>query len=88
MKINRFSDCRARGCATISRYLSESGYYVLGQWGRNNLEGSKLHAKTIMHVGVPTAEFVILDSGSDIESALELINQPVIKRDVLAEERM
>tara|TARA_B100001248_G_scaffold77748_1_gene56104 strand:+ start:460 stop:1731 length:1272 start_codon:yes stop_codon:yes gene_type:complete len=52
-----------------------------------NLEGSKLHAKTIMQqVNVPTAGFVVLDSNSDIDSALNSYraNPWVIKRDVLA----
>ena len=52
-----------------------------------NLEGSKLHAKEIMkHVGVPTADFKILDETSDIAVALgEYSENPwVIKRDVLA----
>ena len=51
------------------------------------LEGSKLHAKHIMRqVGVPTADFQILDASSDIDSALSLYqdNPWVIKRDVLA----
>jgi phosphoribosylamine--glycine ligase len=51
------------------------------------LEGSKLHAKEIMrHVGVPTADFKILDGSSDIDNALgEYSENPwVIKRDVLA----
>ena len=75
-------------CNSLADTLSESGIPCFGPVGRlANLEGSKLHAKTIMqHVGVPTAEFVILDSGSDIESALESYqsNPWVIKRDVLA----
>ena len=52
-----------------------------------NLEGSKLHAKQIMrHVGVPTADFKILDETSDIDAELDdYSNNPwVIKRDVLA----
>lgn len=75
-------------CNSLADTLSESGIPCFGPVGRlANLEGSKLHAKTIMqHVGVPTAEFVILDSKSDIESALESYqsNPWVIKRDVLA----
>ena len=52
-----------------------------------NLEGSKLHAKEVMkQVGVPTADFKILDGTSNIELALsEYSENPwVIKRDVLA----
>ena len=75
-------------CNSLADTLSESGIPCFGPVGRlANLEGSKLHAKTIMQqVGVPTAEFVILDSKSDIESALESYqsNPWVIKRDVLA----
>ncbi|DAC31223.1 MAG TPA: phosphoribosylamine--glycine ligase, partial [Candidatus Poseidoniaceae archaeon] len=51
------------------------------------LEGSKLFAKQIMRkVGIPTADFQILDAGSDIDTALnDYSSDPwVIKRDVLA----
>ena len=51
------------------------------------LEGSKLFAKQIMRkVGIPTADFQILDAGSDIDAALnDYSSDPwVIKRDVLA----
>ena len=57
----------------ISRYferIRNTMFWASGSTSQSR--GSKLHAKTIMqHVGVPTAEFIILDSGSDIESALE-----------------
>ena len=52
-----------------------------------NLEGSKLHAKQVMkQVGVPTADFKILDKDSNIDLALNeySANPWVIKRDVLA----
>lgn len=53
------------------------------------LEGSKLNAKLAMsEYGVPTAEYLILDDQSDIDSALTLYSQSgepwVVKRDVLA----
>ena len=51
------------------------------------LEGSKLFAKEAMRrAKVPTADYMVLDSSSDIESALaSYSNNPwVIKRDVLA----
>ena len=51
------------------------------------LEGSKLHAKQVMQMNnVPTAKFHVLDSNSDIESALDdfAANPWVVKRDVLA----
>jgi len=51
------------------------------------LEGSKLYAKQIMRqVGIPTADFQILDAESDIDAALDAYssNPWVIKRDVLA----
>ena len=51
------------------------------------LEGSKLHAKQVMQAnGVPTAAFHVLNSESDIESALDdfSANPWVVKRDVLA----
>ena len=51
------------------------------------LEGSKLHAKQVMRVaGVPTADFHVLDSDSDIDAALDdfSANPWVVKRDVLA----
>ena len=51
------------------------------------LEGSKLRAKQAMEeLGVPTAEFFVLDDSSDIRSALDKFsdNPWVIKRDVLA----
>lgn len=53
------------------------------------LEGSKLNAKLAMsEYGVPTAEYLILDDRSDIDSALTLYSQSgepwVVKRDVLA----
>ena len=48
-------------CNSLADTLSESGIPCFGPVGRlANLEGSKLHAKTIMqHVGVPTAEFML-----------------------------
>jgi phosphoribosylamine--glycine ligase len=51
------------------------------------LEGSKLHAKlTMQKAGVPTADYVLLDADSDIDSALDAYaTSPwVVKRDVLA----
>ena len=51
------------------------------------LEGSKLHAKQVMQMNnVPTAKFHVLDSTSDIDSALDDFadNPWVVKRDVLA----
>ena len=51
------------------------------------LEGSKLHAKTIMKENdVPTADYQVLDKNSDIDAALDDFssNPWVIKRDVLA----
>jgi len=51
------------------------------------LEGSKLHAKTIMKENdVPTADYHVLDKNSDIDAALDDFssNPWVIKRDVLA----
>ncbi len=75
-------------CNSLADTLCRSGIPCFGPVGPlANLEGSKLHAKTIMqHVGVPTAGFIILDSESDIDSALESYqaNPWVIKRDVLA----
>ena len=72
----------------ISRYVNRTEYSRFGPTSElANLEGSKLHAKEIMkHVGVPTADFKILDETSDIEDALgEYSDNPwVIKRDVLA----
>jgi len=52
-----------------------------------HLEGSKLHAKQVMHdAGVPTADFHVLDINSDIDAALDdfSANPWVVKRDVLA----
>ena len=52
-----------------------------------HLEGSKLHAKQVMDsVGVPTADFHVLDGNSDIDAALNDFsgNPWVVKRDVLA----
>ena len=52
-----------------------------------HLEGSKLHAKQVMRVaGVPTADFHVLDSDSDIDAALDdfAANPWGVKRDVLA----
>ena len=52
-----------------------------------HLEGSKLHAKQVMRsAGVPTADFHVLDSDSDIDAALDdfSANPWVVKRDVLA----
>ena len=51
------------------------------------LEGSKLHAKQVMrNNGVPTADFHVLEEGSDIDAALDDFagNPWVVKRDVLA----
>ena len=51
------------------------------------LEGSKLRAKqTMRELGVPTADFHVLDQSSDIDAALDDFpsNPWVIKRDVLA----
>ena len=50
------------------------------------LEGSKLHAKQVMHrLGIPTAAFHLIDSHSEIDAALDDFAPPwVVKRDVLA----
>ena len=75
-------------CNFLADRLIEKGISCFGPIATlAELEGSKLHAKQVMaHVGVPTAEYLILDSASDIESALDSYdNNPwVIKRDVLA----
>ena len=52
-----------------------------------HLEGSKLHAKAVMKkANIPTADFHVLDSKSNIDEALDdFAGQPwVVKRDVLA----
>ena len=75
-------------CDGLADMLTEQNIPCFGPTSElANLEGSKLHAKEIMkHVGVPTADFKILDETSDIEAALgEYSDNPwVIKRDVLA----
>ena len=75
-------------CNSLADLLAEEKIPCFGPIGLlANLEGSKLHAKQVMQlVGVPTAGFQILDSDSDIESALAKYsaNPWVIKRDVLA----
>jgi phosphoribosylamine--glycine ligase len=75
-------------CNGLADLLHENSIPCFGPVGElARLEGSKLHAKHIMRqVGVPTADFQILDSSSDIDSALSLYqdNPWVIKRDVLA----
>ncbi len=75
-------------CNSLADVLAEEKIPCFGPIGSlANLEGSKLHAKQIMQlVGVPTAGFQILDSNSNIESALAKYsaNPWVIKRDVLA----
>jgi len=75
-------------CASLADDLAKAGIPCFGPVGiLANLEGSKLHAKQVMHkVGVPTADFVVLDADSDIAAALKSYsNNPwVIKRDVLA----
>ena len=75
-------------CNGLADLLHENNIPCFGPIGAlAQLEGSKLHAKHIMRqVGVPTADFQILDASSDIDSALSLYqdNPWVIKRDVLA----
>ncbi|MDP7373336.1 MAG: phosphoribosylamine--glycine ligase, partial [Candidatus Poseidoniaceae archaeon] len=75
-------------CNGLADLLDENNIPCFGPIGAlAQLEGSKLHAKHIMRqVGVPTADFQILDASSDIDSALSLYqdNPWVIKRDVLA----
>ena len=75
-------------CDGLSERLLDNNIPCFGPIGAlAQLEGSKLHAKHIMRqVGVPTADFQILDASSDIDSALSLYqdNPWVIKRDVLA----
>ena len=75
-------------CNGLADLLHENSMPCFGPIGAlAQLEGSKLHAKHIMRkVGVPTADFQILDASSDIDSALKMYqdNPWVIKRDVLA----
>lgn len=75
-------------CSGLADRLQSEGIPCFGPVARlANLEGSKLHAKQVMkEAGVPTAEFLILDSNSDLDSALDKFSENpwVIKRDVLA----
>ena len=75
-------------CAFLADDLIKNGIQCFGPVGElANLEGSKLHAKQIMQeVGVPTADFTILDNSTNIDAAMDAYshNPWVIKRDVLA----
>ncbi|RJU94570.1 MAG: phosphoribosylamine--glycine ligase [Candidatus Poseidoniales archaeon] len=75
-------------CDSIADILLSHGIPCFGpQAVHAELEGSKLFAKEAMRrADVPTADYVVLDSRSDIESALSSYsdNPWVIKRDVLA----
>jgi phosphoribosylamine--glycine ligase len=75
-------------CAGLADDLSTHGIPCFGPVSNlAHLEGSKLYAKQVMrNVGVPTAEFHVLNSDSDIDAALDdFSNNPwVVKRDVLA----
>ena len=75
-------------CDSIADILLSHGIPCFGpQAIHAELEGSKLFAKEAMRrADVPTADYVVLDSRSDIESALSSYsdNPWVIKRDVLA----
>ena len=75
-------------CDSIADILLNHGIPCFGpQAIHAELEGSKLFAKEAMRrADVPTADYVVLDSRSDIESALSSYsdNPWVIKRDVLA----
>ena len=75
-------------CDSIADILLSHGIPCFGpQAVHAELEGSKLFAKEAMRrADVPTADYVVLDSRSDTESALSSYsdNPWVIKRDVLA----
>jgi len=75
-------------CKGLANRLQSEGIPCFGPVAElANLEGSKLHAKQVMQdAGVPTADFQILDSESNLDSALDKFsdNPWVIKRDVLA----
>ena len=75
-------------CSGLADALSVANIPCFGPVAKlANLEGSKLHAKQVMRVaGVPTADFHVLDSDSDIDAALDdfSANPWVVKRDVLA----
>ncbi|HJM55574.1 MAG TPA: phosphoribosylamine--glycine ligase [Poseidonia sp.] len=75
-------------CDGLADLCSDSGLPCFGPVAAlAHLEGSKLHAKlTMKSAGVPTANFVELNSKSDIEAALNLYGSSpwVIKRNVLA----
>ena len=75
-------------CRGLADALSAANIPCFGPVAKlANLEGSKLHAKQVMHnAGVPTAAFHVLDSDSDIDAALDDFsgNPWVVKRDVLA----
>jgi len=75
-------------CSGLADKLQKEGIPCFGPVAAlANLEGSKLHAKQVMkEAGVPTADFQILDSQSDVDGALDAFsdNPWVIKRDVLA----
>ena len=75
-------------CDSIADILLSHGIPCFGpQAVHAELEGSKLFAKEAMRrADVPTADYLVLDSTSDVESALSSYsdNPWVIKRDVLA----
>ena len=75
-------------CDALADRLAEVGIPCFGPvQALAELEGSKLHAKEVMRTaGVPTADFHVLTSSSDIDQALdEFSGHPwVVKRDVLA----
>ena len=75
-------------CDSLADVLIGHGIPCFGpQAIHAELEGSKRFAKEAMQrAGVPTAEYLVLDSTSDLESALvsHSDNPWVIKRDVLA----
>ena len=75
-------------CDALADQLLEAGIPCFGpQQIHAELEGSKLFAKKAMDAaGVPTADYDILDTSSDINGCLDARSQEpwVIKRDVLA----
>lgn len=75
-------------CDSLADLLLEHGIPCFGPQALHaELEGSKRFAKEAMRrANVPTADYLVLDSSSDIDSALDSYsNDPwVIKRDVLA----
>jgi phosphoribosylamine--glycine ligase len=75
-------------CDGLSDQLAKQGIPCFGPVASlAMLEGSKLHAKSVMKAaGVPTAAFHVLSADADIDLALDdFSGQPwVVKRDVLA----